>query len=53
MSANPFVEFQQLYGPDCAKMAREVLGFEPDEDQAAIMASYDAGERSAEVTDPR
>jgi phage terminase large subunit len=34
---NPFVEFQELYGNDPVRFAREVLGFEPDEQQQAVM----------------
>lgn len=49
MSTNPFIEFRELYAGDCAKMAREVLGFEPDADQCAIMAAYDRGERRISI----
>ncbi len=47
--SNPFVEFQQLYKDDWVALAKEVLNFEPDEDQAAILRAINAGERRISI----
>lgn len=49
MTENPFIEFRRLYAGDTVRMVREVLAFEPDADQQAIMRAYDAGERRISI----
>ena len=49
MGANPFVEFQQLYQYNWVGLVREVLAFEPDDDQAAILTDIQNGERRISI----
>ena len=46
---NPFVEFQALYGDNWVGLVREVLAFEPDEDQTAILTDIQNGERRISI----
>ena len=47
--SNPFVEFQALYKDDWVRLVREVLEFEPDEDQTAILRAINKGERRISI----
>lgn len=49
MAENPFVEFIAKYGQDWVLLVREVLGAEPDANQAAILAAVCRGERRISV----
>lgn len=46
---NPFVEWMELYKDDTPRFAREVLAFEPDEEQAKVMRAVDRGERRISI----
>lgn len=49
MTANPFVEFQERYKDDWVLLAQEVLGFEPDAHQAAILRAINRGDRRISI----